>query len=274
MLQILFVDDEQKLLDGLKRTLRPLRHEWNCAFAQGGAEGLNALDRGAFDVVVTDMRMPGMNGMELLKQVKTRHPNLLRVVLSGQSEMENLVKSSGVSHQYLAKPCAPEELKSAIERAFLLKRLLCDPSLVEIASKIDVIPSVSPVYLELERLLQSPLACMEQVGSVIFRDMGMCAKVLQVANSGCFARMQFISDPIYAASLLGASTLQSLLFTDRVIREVDPHGAKTLDINELWQHSLKCGLFAQKLQARSMNPMTRCRVRLEWQDCSTMWGNS
>ena len=247
MLQILFVDDEQKILDGLKRTLRPLRHEWNCEFANGGAEGLKLLDRGTFDVVVTDVRMPTMDGMELLKQVKARYPNLLRIVLSGQSELENLIKSSGVSHQYLTKPCALEELKSAIERAFSLKRLLSDPFLIELASKIDMIPSVSPVYLELERLLKSSPACMDEVGSVIAKDMGMCAKVLQVANSGCFSRIQLISNPADAAGLLGFTTLQNLLYTDRVFQEFKPPRAKAFNIDGLWRHSLKCSMFAQEI---------------------------
>jgi HD-like signal output (HDOD) protein len=247
MLRILFVDDEQKILDGLKRTLRPLRHEWSYEFAQGGAEALQILDRGVFDVIVTDMRMPVMDGMELLKQVKVRQPYLLRVVLSGQSELEGLIKSSGVSHQYLAKPCSLEELKSAVERASLLRRLLSDPFLMEIASKIEVIPSVSPAYLELEHLLRSPLACAEEAGSMIAKDTGLCAKVLQVANSGCFARMQFISDPMDAAGLLGLSTLQSLLFTERAFQEFKPQAAVSFDMDRFWRHSLQCSRWAREI---------------------------
>ena len=247
MLRILFVDDEQKILDGLKRTLRPLRHEWNYEFANGGAEALQKLNRSAFDAVVTDVRMPVMDGMELLKQVKIRHSHLLRIVLSGQSEMENLIKSSGVSHQYLAKPCSLEELKAAVERAFALKRLLSDPLLIELASKIDVIPSASPVYLELGRLLKSPWACIEEAGSIISRDMGLCAKALQVANSGCFARMQFISDPRDAAGLLGFSTLQSLLLTEGAFQEFNPQSTASFDMDRLWRHSLTCSRLAREI---------------------------
>ena len=247
MLRILFVDDEQKILDGLKRTLRPLRHEWSHEFAHGGAEALQALDKGAFDVVVTDVRMPAMDGMELLKQVKARHPHLLRVILSGQSEQESLIKSSGVSHQYLTKPCSLEELKAAVERAFSLKRLLSDPLSIELACKVEVIPTISPVYWELERLLQSPLTCAEEIGSVIARDMGLCAKTLQAANSGCFARLQFISDPMDAAGLLGFSTLQGLLRTDRGFQEFKPREGASFDMDRLWRHSLQCSFMAQEM---------------------------
>jgi putative nucleotidyltransferase with HDIG domain len=246
MLQILFVDDEQKIRDGLKRTLRPLRHAWNYEFAPGGVDALQMLNRGAFDVVVTDVRMPVMDGMELLKQVKTQYPHLLRIVLSGQSELENLIKSSGISHQYLTKPCSLEELKAAVERASLLKRLLPDPFLAELASEVDVIPSVSPVYWKLGRLLKSPLACAEEAGSVVAQDMGLCAKVLQTANSGCFARIQFISDPTDAVGLLGPSGLQNLS-AQRAFQECKPQGGASFDMDRLWRHSLQCSRLAREI---------------------------
>ncbi len=247
MLRILFVDDEPKILDGLKRTLRPLRREWSCEFAQGGTEALQRLDRDAFDVVVTDARMPGMDGVELLKQIKIRHTHALRIVLSGQSELERSIQSSGVSHQYLRKPCSPEELKAAVQQALLLKRLSSDPLLIEFASKIDAIPSVSPVYLQLERLLKSSSTCFEEIGSVIAKDMGLCAKVLQAANSGCFARWQFIADPTEAAGLLGFSTLQSLLGTEEGFQECKPQKGTSFEMERLWQHSLQCSHLAGEI---------------------------
>jgi putative nucleotidyltransferase with HDIG domain len=244
MLRILFVDDEQKLLDGLKRTLRPLRQEWSCEFANGGTQALQLLDKNAFDVVVTDMRMPGMDGLELLKQVKDRYPSLLRVVLSGQSELEMLIKSSGVSHQYLAKPCGLESLKSAVTQALSLKQLLSDPFLIDLASRVDAIPTAPPVHLELANLLKSPFADMDQIGNLIVKDIGMCAKVLRLANSGGFALMQPISDPIYAAGLLGFTTVQSLLSENYM---------EVFDMDEVWRHSRKCSFLAQEI-ARTLDP--------------------
>jgi putative nucleotidyltransferase with HDIG domain len=114
-----------------------------------------------------------------------------------------------------------------------------------LASKIDVIPSVSPVYLELERLLKSPLACAEEMGSVIARDMGLCAKALQAANSGCFARMQYISDPMDAAGLLGPSGLQKLS-VEQAFQEFKPQQAASFNMDRLWRHSLQCSRLARE----------------------------
>ena len=116
MLKLLFVDDEPKILDGLRRSLRPFRHEWTPEFANGAAEALRLLETEDFDVLVTDMRMPGMDGLELLRQVTAHHPHLLRIVLSGQSDLENFVRSSGVTHHYLSKPCSVDDLRLAVTR--------------------------------------------------------------------------------------------------------------------------------------------------------------
>ena len=79
--RILFVDDEPMLLQGLQRSLRSMRQDWEMAFVKGGKEALEAIDKQAFDIVVTDMRMPGMDGAQLLEEVKKRSPQTLRMIL-------------------------------------------------------------------------------------------------------------------------------------------------------------------------------------------------
>ena len=93
MKELLFVDDEPKLLDGLKRSLRPMREEWNMTFVTSGAEALQTLGQAPFDVIVSDMRMPVMDGAQLLSEVRQRFPQVARIVLSGQSDKELIYQS-------------------------------------------------------------------------------------------------------------------------------------------------------------------------------------
>lgn len=93
MKRILFVDDESKILEGLQRMLRPERHRWEMAFASGGAAALSLLEAAPFDVIVSDMRMPGMDGAALLKVVRAKYPNVLRIILSGYSVQRRLGRS-------------------------------------------------------------------------------------------------------------------------------------------------------------------------------------
>lgn len=118
---ILFVDDEPNVLQGLKRMLRPMRHEWVMSFCPSGREALHVLADGAFDVVVSDMQMPDMDGAQLLSNVMEQHPQIVRIVLSGYSSKEAAVKSAGLAHQFLEKPCDLDELKRTIDHAFELR---------------------------------------------------------------------------------------------------------------------------------------------------------
>src|SRR6267154_2781395 len=88
---VLFIDDESKVLDGLRRMLRPLRHEWCMTFAEGAPEALRLLAANSFDVVVTEMQMLGLSGSALLAQVAKEFPQTVRIALSGMCEHDLLL---------------------------------------------------------------------------------------------------------------------------------------------------------------------------------------
>lgn len=116
MTRILFVDDEPNILDGLQRTLRAQRRVWNMTFVTSGHAALSAMEEEPFDVVVTDMKMPGMNGVELLEHIRAHHPRTGRLVLSGQIDTDAYGRSVSVSHHVLTKPCDRETLRRTIDR--------------------------------------------------------------------------------------------------------------------------------------------------------------
>ena len=246
-IRILFVDDEPLLLDGLRRSLRPLRQEWNAAFATGGEEALTALAAEPFDVIVTDMRMPGMDGAALLHEVMQRYPDMLRLVLSGQSDLESVIKSAGVTHQYLSKPCSIEALRAAVNRAVSLHELLADTSLKQLLSQMRSIPSVPPLYAELTNCLKSKDASIENAAAIIQRDMGMSAKVLQLANSALFGVTGRIGSAAEAVRYLGLDTIRQLLLTLHAFSEFQPGGASNFSMQSLWHHSLATGALAERI---------------------------
>src|SRR5579885_317791 len=115
MKRILFVDDEPNVLDGLQRMLRSQRKEWDMVFVGSGAEAIAALSQQVYDVIVTDVRMPEMDGSRLLEYVRQHFPRMVRIVLSGYFEREAALRAAGVAHQYLAKPCDPARLRETID---------------------------------------------------------------------------------------------------------------------------------------------------------------
>jgi CheY-like chemotaxis protein len=88
--------------------LHAQRAQWEMAFANSGAEALALLASRPFDVVVTDMRMPAMDGAELLRRVREQYPDVIRIVLSGYFETEAALRAVGVAHQFLANPASPK----------------------------------------------------------------------------------------------------------------------------------------------------------------------
>ena len=97
--RILFVDDEPLVLQGLQRMLRSMRDEWEMEFAEGGANALERLAQAHFDVVVSDMLMPGINGAALLAAVMQRHPRTVRIILFGHADKDLILKCVGSIHQ-------------------------------------------------------------------------------------------------------------------------------------------------------------------------------
>ncbi len=113
MKRILFVDDEQNILDGERRMLHAARNRWQMEFATGGAAALLACKRCAFDVVVTDLRMPGMDGAELLQHMRDQFPGTARIILSGYSEAALAARAVPVAYRILGKPCNAKTLQTS-----------------------------------------------------------------------------------------------------------------------------------------------------------------
>ena len=147
--KILFVDDEPNILDGLRRMLRSMRKDFELCFAENARDALAMMDNSEFDVVISDMRMPGMDGADLLLEVQKRHPHSIRIMLTGQADDESTLRTIGIVHQFLAKPCDPDKLKDILIRASALHRLMVDGTLKDIISSIDTLPSLPSVYSEL-----------------------------------------------------------------------------------------------------------------------------
>src|SRR5579862_128406 len=107
MQRILFVDDDSHILDELRRTLSPLEHEWEMAFAHGGEAAITLLDAAPFEVLVSDLKMPGIDGATLLRLARDKHPDILRIILSEPADLEASFRTVPVAHQFLRKPCDP-----------------------------------------------------------------------------------------------------------------------------------------------------------------------
>jgi YesN/AraC family two-component response regulator len=115
-LKVLFVDDDPDVLEGLERIFRRERAHWELRFARNGTAALEELRRETADVLVTDLRMPVMDGAALLAAVRLEFPKTMRIVLSGETDSSLFERAWPASHMMVAKPCEHRCLRDAIAR--------------------------------------------------------------------------------------------------------------------------------------------------------------
>jgi putative nucleotidyltransferase with HDIG domain len=245
--RILFVDDEALVLDGLRRMLRPMREEWEMVFAASGSEALELMNQAPFDVVVSDMRMPRMNGAELLAEVLKRFPQTVRLILSGHADKDLILKCVGSTHQYLAKPCRPEDLKAAIARAGELTSSLKDKGLRHLISSMRQVPSMPRLYIQMVEKLEDPEVGLDVIGDIIAKDLGMTSKILNLVNSSFFGLAREISSPAEAVSQVGAEMIKSLVLSVHAFSQFEPGALAGFSIDELWGHSQSTANLAQAI---------------------------
>ncbi|VAX25882.1 hypothetical protein MNBD_NITROSPINAE02-426 [hydrothermal vent metagenome] len=245
--RIIFVDDEPDILSGLRRMLRGQRNKWEMKFAESGEEALGLLSKERFDVIISDMRMPGMDGAQLLAEVMNTYPNIVRIVLSGHSDREMIYKSVGAAHQYLAKPCGPELLIRTVERACALRSLLVSKSLQELVSRLHTLPSLPSLFMEINDVLQSKNGSLSMVGEIISKDAGMTAKILQLVNSAFFGFYSEVTSPSQAVTLLGLDTVRALITSVHVFSELKEKKIGDIAVEDFWNHFFIVGSFSREI---------------------------
>lgn len=247
--RILFVDDEPNVLQGLRRSLRGQRHLWDMHFTESPRAALEQIQaEDPFDVVVSDMQMPEMNGADFLAEVMRLQPSTVRFVLSGHTSSERLVQSSTVAHQFLSKPCDPSRLGVLINRACTLRADLSTAALNRKLLEIGGVPSMPATYHQILREMQSGEPDVGKVGRLIEQDVGLSAKILQIVNSAFMGLKHHVSDIVHATSLLGLDNLRRLVLMAEIFNpDQEKALAGSLNLTALWERSIRVADFARRI---------------------------
>jgi HD-like signal output (HDOD) protein/ActR/RegA family two-component response regulator len=252
MRRILFVDDELPILEGLQLRLRPLQVKWEMTFVDSGERALAALDRLSYDVIVTDMRMPGMDGAELLRLVRELRPEIVRIVLSGYSELQQTIRLVPLAHQYLNKPCEPKRLENTVERCLALQELLHDVKLRALVGRIRKLPAVPTTFARLQTTMANENSGAREVAAVVAQDSAIAAKVLQMVNSAFFRLSRQITSIEQAVNYLGFTCVRNLVMSAEVFGRWPSTGAHPLlDLERLQNHARVVATIAQSFTAKT-----------------------
>lgn len=205
--RVLFVDDEAHVLDAMQRTLRK---QVDLQTATSGAEGLRLLrEAGPFALVISDMRMPVMSGAQFLAQVREQAPDTVRMILSGQADLQATIAAVNEGHifRFLSKPCPPDQLLAAVEQGLEQYRLLtAEKVLLEqtlsgaVKMLIEILGMVSPAASSRASRLQRYVVELSAALGLPGRwEWGLAAFVSQI---GCVALPKEMLSKVEAAQVL------------------------------------------------------------------------
>jgi HD-like signal output (HDOD) protein len=247
VIRIVFVDDEANVIHAMRRALHGMRSEWDMEFVTSGSECLEVLARRPADVIVSDMRMPGMDGWELLSKVKARYPQTVRLILSGHADPTSIMRAVGTAHQYLAKPCESASLKAAITQTQKLRTLVSTEQLATLVGDVGMLPSVPAVFQDLLTCLRRPNSSLADASKIIGRDVAMTANIMKMVNSAFFGARQTIRTIDRAVAYLGLDTLGALVLGHNVFQSSASEGSRGMNLEHLWEHSLQTAALARKI---------------------------
>jgi putative nucleotidyltransferase with HDIG domain len=249
MPHILFVDDDPTILVALQQMLEELHGVWDLSYANSAEEALALMRRTRVNIIVSDLRMPRVDGTALLTEVGERWPSVARFIAAAPCEMQQIYRSASPAHQFLTKPFDAPTLVGAIKQALALRSLLSSDDLVQLVSRIHRLPSMAARYQQVLAVLSMPEASLREAGGLVEQDLGMSAKVLQLVNSAFFGVRQTIASPSLAVSLLGLDVVRSLFVMDSSVEQLGVHSGLVPGFSHarLQRHSMSVAMCARAL---------------------------
>ncbi len=247
---ILFVDDEQNVLKSLRRLLHD--EPWAMFFADSGDKGLEILGKEKIDLIISDVRMPGMDGIAFLKKVKGLYPHIVRIFLSGHADHKAVVQAlaEGSAQQLLPKPWKNDELKEvlrgALKQAAALQKK--NEGLQKIINSLASLPSMPDTYLKIKECLTNiSNVSIDQIADLIEQDTSISAELLRWANSALFGQRHQVDTVKRAVLVLGLDIVEGLVLSESVFGSIAPRAAKGFDLKTFQTHSMACGITAKVL---------------------------
>jgi len=228
--KILFVDDEKQILKSLRRVF--FKSEYNCFYADSGEKALKILNEYNINLIISDVRMPEMDGFELLKKVKDDYPEVIRLILSGYSKKEDVVDALGknLMRTYLQKPWNNSELLNIIRKVFEFEDIIADEKLLEYFNNLESLPTVPEIYIKINKMIDENESA-EHISKEIEKDQSLSVTILKIANSAFYDNN--IGSVKQAIMYVGLTNLKNIILSNSVFNSTNLDNMK-----DLWKHAL------------------------------------
>lgn len=220
-MRVLFVDDEPRILTGIENALIFADDHWDASFASSGEEALAMIEANRYDVLVTDMKMPGLTGADVLERAIATHPEIVRLVLSGEVDPELAERAMPLTHEFVSKPCDPDDLFAIIERVYVASRSLEDSTVRDVLGSLDRLPSQPNLHLKIQDALGNGAGA-DVVSRLIETDLAIASSIIKTANSAFYGFRTPAENVRDAVVRLGTQTVSGIVLNAEVGRWASP----------------------------------------------------
>lgn len=242
-LRLLLVDDDPLILTGLSRRIASLREDWIVLACPSVDEALENMRCDPPDALVTDLKMPGHTGVNLLEQARTMRSNCFRMVLSGCAEKDLIMSSLDLCHRFFPKPCDAAVLITVIEAGVAELNKVESVDLRSWVAGNKSLPAVPRLYNKITELLRSPTTSTERIAKEIEMDPSIAAKLLRTANSAYFGWRQGVNSVHDAVGFVGMDAVKTLVLGCEVFATSETNEW----MEQLWEHCILVSTLASKI---------------------------
>ena len=226
--------------------------------AENGREALDRIKAMEYDIVVSDLAMPEMSGLELLEEVVKKCPHTARIIVSGYADRLKMAECLKVGHRYVSKPFQLSGLVELLERIGAYSALIPSLEVRRVLGGAGAIPSPPALYLQVTKALEDPNTTIEDIAALIQGDAGMSIRLLQIVNSAHFGLNQEVGSPGEAIQYLGVETVRALVIGLSFFTFSESAPGTREKINAIWQHSLAVATSARGAARAEGRPTALC----------------
>lgn|GEM_PF-747184 len=254
---IVIVDDEEAILMSLRSLFR--KENFNIFLFSSPLKAIEFIEKNYVDLIITDMRMPEMNGSELLERSAAICPSAIRLVISGYEEKSIITKvlSSGLARHFIMKPWDDAQLKQFVTESMELQENLKRKKLEEVLSSFRFLPSPPQMHTKLKEILSSEQVSQKEIAYEIENNPELVANLLRMANSIYYGTRKSISSIIEALSFIGTDSVLNMILSLEVFDRLCSNAAKSSfqRVLEIRERSIERAQTAKRI-AHLIDPKT------------------
>jgi HD-like signal output (HDOD) protein len=242
--QIYIVDDQPQVLETAMAIVGVVMPEAVVTGFNDPLKALEAIRSNPPDLILSDERMPGMQGSQLLEEARELAPGTLRIIMSGYVSLDKLTAITS-AHQYVAKPFDALQLKNILVRTFAARDRVQNKRLQAVVTSLRSLPSLPQVHHVLLTELENNRGASAVIGQMVAQDAGLSAKVLQLANSPLFGREYLVSSPVEAVLCLGTSMIAAVVLAQTLFKHYHSNSHPEFSLQRVWSHCWRTADLAQ-----------------------------